>query len=166
MNGGAAAGSWGGDQSWGAVKCYNCGEEGHQSRECPKPKKPMSCYNCGGEGHQSRECTEAELAGVAARALALLEREAHAGLHALLLSLRALAALVALAAAVIALHRSPALFAAPRAGRRAAIHPLFLGTRAVLAAHLGGQIEALALEELLFAQVEDEILRTVLAVDR
>eukprot|EP00964_Phaeocystis_antarctica_P066937 scaffold40506_cov69-Phaeocystis_antarctica.AAC.2 len=46
-----------------------------------------------------------ELAGVAALALALLEGEAHAHLHARLLGLRALARLVALTSAVIAAHR-------------------------------------------------------------
>ena len=45
--------------------CFNCGEEGHRSNECPNPRKPREggggggkCYNCNGEGHLSRDCTE------------------------------------------------------------------------------------------------------------
>lgn len=70
--------------------CYNCGAEGHLSRNCTsesaegnftvkagakitgdtnsnakpaqKPKKSFACYNCGGEGHLSRNCTSATVA--------------------------------------------------------------------------------------------------------
>jgi cleavage and polyadenylation specificity factor subunit 4 len=50
-------GSWGND-SKGPTKCYNCGGDGHMSRECSQAKKVQSCYNCGKEGHMSRECPE------------------------------------------------------------------------------------------------------------
>lgn len=35
--------------------CHNCGDEGHLSRECDKPRV-MKCRNCDEEGHASREC--------------------------------------------------------------------------------------------------------------
>ena len=42
------------------MSCYNCNEEGHISRDCPKPREggggPMSCFNCNEEGHMSRDC--------------------------------------------------------------------------------------------------------------
>ena len=43
-------------------KCYNCGEQGHSAKFCPKGKgKGKStfqgnCYNCGQPGHFAREC--------------------------------------------------------------------------------------------------------------
>ncbi|MFC4290784.1 hypothetical protein ACFOYZ_30060, partial [Neobacillus cucumis] len=37
------------------VTCYNCGEKGHISTSCPKPRR-LTCYNCGGVGHISKDC--------------------------------------------------------------------------------------------------------------
>jgi Zinc knuckle len=51
-------------------KCYNCGEEGHKSNECKKPrknkmksnrkgsKKNLKCYNCGRPNHIRKDCWE------------------------------------------------------------------------------------------------------------
>ncbi|XP_061995008.1 uncharacterized protein LOC133712914 [Rosa rugosa] len=39
------------------VRCYNCGEQGHISRACTKPRGRV-CYNCGQTGHFAKECTQ------------------------------------------------------------------------------------------------------------
>ncbi|KAG1685247.1 putative ATP-dependent RNA helicase DDX4 [Nymphon striatum] len=47
--------------------CFNCGESGHMSRECPNPKKgggnDRGCFNCGESGHMSRECPNPKKSG-------------------------------------------------------------------------------------------------------
>ena len=39
-------------------RCFNCGEEGHGSRECHKPKR--TCFQCGKEGHIKNFCHNKE----------------------------------------------------------------------------------------------------------
>ena len=43
------------------VRCGNCGEKGHTSRDCKKPHvdmKDRGCFLCGKTGHQARNCPE------------------------------------------------------------------------------------------------------------
>nr|AIF71605.1 gag protein [Human immunodeficiency virus 1] len=39
------------------IKCFNCGKEGHLSRNCRAPRK-KGCWKCGKEGHQMKDCNE------------------------------------------------------------------------------------------------------------
>lgn len=48
-----------------SMRCFNCGQEGHQVKNCPK--KVVVCYKCGREGHISRDCRSAASAPAASR---------------------------------------------------------------------------------------------------
>nr|XP_015837748.1 PREDICTED: uncharacterized protein LOC107398388 [Tribolium castaneum] len=39
------------------VRCYNCGDKGHISAKCSKPKREVgSCFGCGSKSHQKKDC--------------------------------------------------------------------------------------------------------------
>lgn len=42
----------------GLRRCFNCGEEGHISRSCPRRQKNGKCFNCGEDGHFMRDCVK------------------------------------------------------------------------------------------------------------
>ena len=42
-------------QNESELKCYNCGQKGHTSKNCPKEIK-MQCYICGQAGQKSFNC--------------------------------------------------------------------------------------------------------------
>lgn len=52
----------GGDSDRPKRGCFNCGEDGHMSRDCPNPQqeRKKGCFKCGQEGHMSRDCPNAD----------------------------------------------------------------------------------------------------------
>lgn len=42
------------------MRCRNCDEEGHESRQCPKPTdwSRVKCKNCNHFGHGAKRCPE------------------------------------------------------------------------------------------------------------
>ncbi|KAL7622928.1 hypothetical protein AAE478_006607 [Parahypoxylon ruwenzoriense] len=48
----------GGAWAAGGRACFNCGEEGHNKADCPKPRV-MKCRHCDQEGHLIRDCPTA-----------------------------------------------------------------------------------------------------------
>ena len=50
-----------GERDFSDAKCYNCGQQGHISKNCTEERKNVqekTCYNCGQAGHLSRDCQE------------------------------------------------------------------------------------------------------------
>ncbi|GFT99342.1 probable ATP-dependent RNA helicase DDX4 [Nephila pilipes] len=54
----------------GGRNCYNCGDDGHMSKDCPTKRnggnsnsRNVSCYKCGVEGHIGRDCPNSDGGG-------------------------------------------------------------------------------------------------------
>lgn len=47
----------------GKAVCYNCGQEGHLSPNCPNPKKNQGCFVYGLNDHMARNCPKKGLEG-------------------------------------------------------------------------------------------------------
>jgi len=43
------------------LRCYNCGEMGHISKECSKEARPDKCFNCGEKGHHGKDCPKGDV---------------------------------------------------------------------------------------------------------
>jgi len=44
-----------------SIRCFNCNNIGHLSRNSDKPRKPMKCTLCGLEGHYKKYCTNSKI---------------------------------------------------------------------------------------------------------
>lgn len=47
----------------GKAVCYNCGQEGHISPNCPSPKKNHGCFVCGSTDHMVKNCPKKGVEG-------------------------------------------------------------------------------------------------------
>ena len=50
-----------GRDSRGPTHCFNCGKNGHKSRDCPSPRRTdLVCFSCGKPGHVASRCPEVQ----------------------------------------------------------------------------------------------------------